>query len=80
MVVVQSPIALQDAPSCRSHLYCCGAAPPFGTAVIVMLVPTGCGAGLLGVSVTAESREEVVVVGIVVVVGVVVVVVLPEIG
>src|ERR671919_3131373 len=42
-------------PLCISHLYWCGAAPPFGLAVNVIVVFAGCGAGLFGVSATAVS-------------------------
>src|SRR5688572_5199854 len=55
LAVVQSPTTCHALPSCISHLYCCGAAPPLGLAVNVIVVLAGCGAGLFGVSATAVS-------------------------
>src|SRR5688572_22854951 len=55
LAVVQSPTTCHALPLCISHLYCCGAAPPLGPAVNVIVVLAGCGAGLPAVNVTAVS-------------------------
>src|SRR5687768_1167674 len=53
--VVHSLITCHEAPLCSSHLYCCGAAPPFGVAINLIVVFAGCGAGLSVASATAVS-------------------------
>src|SRR5690242_10336809 len=62
--VDQLVITVHFNPSCIRNLNWCGAAPPVGTEVNVIVVPAGCGAGRSAVNERAVKRPpEVVVVG-----------------